>query len=179
MGFEAFQALTAERALLNKITELTKTNRDNIEDKLSEALDELKAAQRKLGALQAAALAEKLPSVLAAAKVVGSTRLAIANFGQLGSVDDLRTLTIQLRDLMQNDAAVAALFAEIDGKPMMIVAASKRAQVAGVKAGALVRVASAILGGGGGGKDDIAQGGGSNVAKIAEAINAIQSELAK
>ena len=40
-----------------------------------------------------------------------------------------------------------------------------------------MRVASSVLGGGGGGKDDMAQGGGSDSAKIADAISAIKEAL--
>jgi alanyl-tRNA synthetase len=46
-----------------------------------------------------------------------------------------------------------------------------------VKAGALVKAASAVLGGGGGGKDDIAQGGGSDATKVSEAITAVKAAL--
>jgi alanyl-tRNA synthetase len=42
----------------------------------------------------------------------------------------------------------------------------------------LVKVASAILGGGGGGKDDFAQGGGTETAKIPEAMKAIELAIA-
>jgi alanyl-tRNA synthetase len=71
------------------------------------------------------------------------------------------------------------LFAEIDGKPMVVIALTKLAQNLGAKAGALVKLASSVLGGGGGGKDDTAQGGGSDISKIDEAISAIRGELAK
>jgi alanyl-tRNA synthetase len=46
-----------------------------------------------------------------------------------------------------------------------------------LKAGNLVRIAATVLGGGGGGKDDFAQGGGTDVAKIPEAITAIKAEI--
>jgi alanyl-tRNA synthetase len=41
----------------------------------------------------------------------------------------------------------------------------------------LVREASVILGGGGGGKDDIAQGGGVDLNRIADAQAAIRKSL--
>ncbi|MFD1214735.1 DHHA1 domain-containing protein, partial [Arthrobacter sp. GCM10027362] len=48
----------------------------------------------------------------------------------------------------------------------------------GVKAGALVKLAAGVLGGGGGGKDDVAQGGGSDPAKVGEALTAIAGAVA-
>jgi alanyl-tRNA synthetase len=47
----------------------------------------------------------------------------------------------------------------------------------GIKAGALVKLGSEILGGGGGGKDDFAQGGGSNHSEIASALSAMSKSI--
>jgi alanyl-tRNA synthetase len=41
----------------------------------------------------------------------------------------------------------------------------------------LVKLAAGILGGGGGGKDDVAQGGGSDATKVAEALTAVASAI--
>lgn len=178
VGIEAFRALANERALVSRLGEVFKTNRDGLEERIIATVEELKSAQRKLAALQAEQLAKMIPTLVANTESVGQVRLAISNVGQLGSVDELRSLTLQLRDHLQNDSAVAALFAEIGGKPMLVVAITKQAQTVGVKAGSLVRIASAILGGGGGGKDDTAQGGGNDVSKITSAIEAMRVELA-
>ena len=58
-----------------------------------------------------------------------------------------------------------------------MVAVSDAPKSKGIKAGALVKVASTILGGGGGGKDDFAQGGGTNAAEISNALLAIEKAL--
>ncbi|MEY4320060.1 MAG: hypothetical protein RLZZ471_1 [Actinomycetota bacterium] len=179
VGIEAFRALANERALVSRLSELLKSNRESLEERIASTVDELKSAQKKLAALQAEQLATLIPQIVASADSVGQVRFASANVGNLGSVDELRSLTLQLRDHLQNDSAVAALFAQVNGKPMLVVALTKQAQVAGHKAGALVKIASGILGGGGGGKDDTAQGGGSDVTKIQSAIDAVRSELAK
>ena len=66
----------------------------------------------------------------------------------------------------------------VEGKVVLVVAVSEAARSSQVKAGALVKVATAILGGGGGGKDDFAQGGGTDTAKIPEAMKAIELAIA-
>jgi alanyl-tRNA synthetase len=177
VGIDAFRALSQERALVARLSDLLKSNRDGLEEKISNTIDELKLAQRKLATLQAEQLAQLIPSLVKKAEVVGQVRLAIANVGKLNSAEVLRNLTLQLRDAMQNDAAVGAIFAEVSDKPMVVIAVTKQAQNLGAKAGQLVRTASAVLGGGGGGKDDTAQGGGVDIGKIDEAIAAIRSEL--
>jgi alanyl-tRNA synthetase len=65
-----------------------------------------------------------------------------------------------------------------NGRPLILVATNEAARAAGVKAGALVKTAAGVLGGGGGGKDDVAQGGGTDVTKIDEAITAVVNAVA-
>ncbi|MBP6043405.1 MAG: alanine--tRNA ligase [Rhodoluna sp.] len=177
VGIEALRALSAERALVLRLAELAKSPRENLEEKLASTFEELRVAQRKLAALQAEQLATLIPAIIAKSEQIGSTTFAASNIGELGSVDELRNLTVQLRDHVQNERSVSALFATIDSKPMVVIAVSKQAQDASIKAGELVKVASAVLGGGGGGKADIAQGGGQAVDKIADALAAIRKEL--
>jgi alanyl-tRNA synthetase len=65
----------------------------------------------------------------------------------------------------------------VDERVSLVVGVSSEAQKIGVKAGELVKIGSKVLGGGGGGKDDFAQGGGSELVKIDEAIEAIRTAL--
>jgi alanyl-tRNA synthetase len=59
----------------------------------------------------------------------------------------------------------------------LVAAVSDAARGKGLKAGALVKIGSSILGGGGGGKDDFAQGGGTSVVEIGKALDAITKAL--
>jgi alanyl-tRNA synthetase len=177
VGIEAFRALATERALVARLGDLLKTPKDSLEERLTATIDELKSAQRKLAQLQAAELATKVPALVSSAETAGAFKIVAENFGQLDSVDDLRSLATQVRDRFGDQSAVAAIFGVISDKPMVVIATTKAAQTAGAKAGSLVRAASAVLGGGGGGKDDIAQGGGSDVSKINDAILAVKAAL--
>ena len=177
VGIEAFRALASERALVARIGEVLKSPKAEIEDRLAATIDELKTAQRKLAAMQAAELATRIPDLIARAQLIGATKFVETNLGALSSVDDLRTLATQIREQLAKESAVIALFAVIAEKPMVLVATTESARQAGHKAGNLVRTASQILGGGGGGKDDLAQGGGTNVARIDDAAAAIRGAL--
>ena len=177
VGIEAFRSLATERALVSRLVELTKSRREQLEERLNSTIEELRAAQRKLAALQSSALAERIPAIFNAAISVGKVKLAAANLGEVESVEDLRQIALGLRDRFGETAGVAAALAQVAGKPMAVIAATKSAQAEGAKAGALVRIVSSVLGGGGGGKDDIAQGGGTDVSKISEAMKALEAAL--
>jgi alanyl-tRNA synthetase len=177
VGIEAFRSLATERALVARLGEALKSPKAEIEERLNSTIEELKLAQRKLAQLQAAQLATRIPDLIAGAGSVGSTKFVEANLGELASVDDLRNLATQIREKLISESAVVALFGVIAEKPMVLIATTEAARAAGHKAGNLVRTASQVLGGGGGGKDDLAQGGGSDVAKISDALAAIRGAL--
>jgi alanyl-tRNA synthetase len=177
VGIEAFRSLASERALVGRLTEAFKAPKDQLEERLIATIEELKIAQRKLASLQADSLASQIPTLVAGAEQIGEAKFISANVGSLESIDDLRTLVTRLRDQVTSQAAVIALFAVISDKPMLVVATTESARGLGLRAGAIVRVASAVLGGGGGGKDDIAQGGGQEIDKIDSAVSAIREAL--
>jgi alanyl-tRNA synthetase len=94
------------------------------------------------------------------------------------SADDVRALVLDLRNRLGESApAVVAVGGTSNGRPVVVVATNAAARAAGVRAGALVRTASGILGGGGGGKDDLAQGGGTDPARLGEALSAVVGAL--
>ncbi len=177
VGFEAFQALAAERALVASLTESLKVPREQLAEKIQTTVDELRAAQRKLASLSMEQLKNKLPELAQSAKQIGGSKVVLENIGAVESADQVRELASALRDKLESDSAVAAIAGISGDKIILIVATTKKAREAGISSGNLVKVASAILGGGGGGKDDIAQGGGPEVNKLADAFAAIENSI--
>ena len=108
-------------------------------------------------------------------KKIGALSLISAQLPDGINGDNLRTIALDLKS--KTPSSVVVLISILESKPMLVVATSDEARAAGVKAGALVKVGSAVLGGGGGGKDDFAQGGGADVSKIAEALSAIEQVI--
>jgi alanyl-tRNA synthetase len=179
VGFEAFQALAAERALVAALTESLKVPREQLAEKIQSTVDELRAAQRKLASLSMEQLKSKLPQLAQAAKQIGGSKVVLENIGAVDSADQVREIASELRNKLESDSAVAAIAGVSGDKIILIVATTKKAREAGISSGNLVKEASAILGGGGGGKDDIAQGGGPEVNKLAAAFAAIENSIKK
>ena len=177
VGMEALRSLTQERVLLHKIAEQLKSTPLSASEKLEALLLEVKDMQRQLAVVQSQKLAGLVPELLKSVATSGNYKVLAREIENVSSSDALRDLTLKLRDELSGSSAVVALAAVIEGKPVVIVAANQDAQDKGAKAGDLVRLASQILGGGGGGKADMAQGGGSDASKIAEALLAITESL--
>jgi len=178
VGYEAFQDLAAERAIVNELSSNLKTPRDQLGTRIGDLLASLKAAEKRIAQFEAAALSERVPALVASGHTVGKVTLVAQNVGAVATSDELRSLVMSVRERLGNVASVTALAADVAGKPAVIVATNDASRAEGVKAGALAKLAAGILGGGGGGKDDIAQGGGSDVSAIGAALDAISASVA-
>jgi alanyl-tRNA synthetase len=178
VGIEAFRDLATERAIVSQLTSNLKTPREQLPERISELVASLKAAEKRISEFEAAALSERIPALLAEAGDVGGTTAVIKNVGVLKSSDELRSLVTSVRGRLGSGPAIVALAADVAGKPAVIVATNEASRALGQKAGALAKLAAGVLGGGGGGKDDLAQGGGSDLAAITRALEAISSAVA-
>jgi len=177
VGIEAFRALATERALVARLTDAFKVPREQLEERIYESIEELKAAQKKLANLQTSMLMEKIPQAISSAQRHGSSKLVNVELGAISDGSDLRALALDAVNRVGSEAAVIVITAIADSKPVVAIATTDAARAAGLKAGDLVRTASQILGGGGGGKPDYAQGGGSDSSKLPAAILAIREAL--
>jgi alanyl-tRNA synthetase len=178
VGLDAFRSLAAERALVSQLTSTLKTPREQLPARIAELTASLKAAEKKIAAFEAKALGDRLPALTAAASRVGDTLVVAESLGTAASADDVRSLALQVRERLGSDAAVVALGAEVNGRPVVIVATNDAARGAGVKAGALAKGAATVLGGGGGGRDDVAQGGGTDASALPAALASVKDALA-
>lgn len=177
VGLEAIASFNRDRYLLHEIAEQLKTNPGSSLDRVSQLLVELKEKQRLLAQAEAKALLTLVPELINSSKTVGNIRLIAQQVQDVTSSDALRDLTIAIRDRVQSESVVIALFAAVDDKPVLTVAVTKAAQAMDIKAGDLVKKASGILGGGGGGKADLAQGAGTDASKIGLAIAELEKSL--
>ncbi|MEZ2389595.1 alanine--tRNA ligase [bacterium RCC_150] len=179
VGLDAFRHLAAERALVTELTEMLKVPSGQLADRISSTLAKLKATERELDRLRKEQLTSAAANLVATAQDAAGVRVVAHDAGQVGGADDLRSLAMDLRNRLGSDASTVAVAGVSNERPVIIIATNEAAREAGVKAGALVRVAAGILGGGGGGKDDVAQGGGTDASKIAPALAAVVDAIAK
>ena len=178
VGFEAFQALAAERALVAILTESLKVPREQLIEKIQATVEDLKSAQRKLASLSMEQLKSRIPELAQSARSVGKSKVVLADVGLIDSADQVRDLAVALREKLEPANAVAVVAGLVIDKIVLIIATTKAAREAGLNSGKLVKEASEILGGGGGGKDDIAQGGGPMAGKLGDAFAAIEKSIA-
>ena len=179
VGLDSFNHLAAERTLVNQLTGLMKVQSSaDLPEKINQTLAKLKAAEKELAQLRREKLQAEAGKLLENAQTIGSVRVLAHDAGELDA-NGVRELALDLRSRFGSEAAVVAVVGVANGRPVILVATNEGAREAGVKAGALVRVAAGVLGGGGGGKDDVAQGGGQDASKIGAALDAIRDAIAQ
>jgi alanyl-tRNA synthetase len=177
VGADAYQFLAREHVLLNSLTQIIKGARvEELPARINDLVSKMRDIEKELSTLRTASAMESASSLISAAKVVAGTTVVVGSLADGIAADNLRLIALDLR--ARNSNTVVALTSVVDEKIVLVVAVSDDARQSGVKAGALVKLGSAILGGGGGGKDDFAQGGGSDRSKIPAALEAIELAIA-
>ena len=177
VGADAYQFLAREHVLLNSLTQIIKGARvEELPTRINDLVIKMRDIEKEVAALRTASAIESAASLISAAKVVAGTTVVVGSLADGIAADNLRLIALDLR--ARNANTVVALTSVVEEKIVLVVAVSDDARTSGVKAGALVKLGSAILGGGGGGKDDFAQGGGNDRTKIAAALEAIELAIA-
>ena len=176
VGVDAYKFLAREHILLNSLTNLIKGSRaEELPERIADMLNKMKEIEKELASVRSAQALSQVGDLAKSATVINGHTFIGTVMSDGVSGDDLRKIAIDLRS--QNANSVVALLSNNDGKPVLVVAVSDQSRAAGVKAGALVKIGSTVLGGGGGGKDDFAQGGGTDASKSLDAIAAISQSL--
>ena len=176
VGVDAYKYLAREHLLLNSLTEIVKGARaEELPERISDLLNKIKEIEKELATVRSAQAMLQVGSLAEKAVVVNGISVIATALGDGIAADDLRKIATDLKSRSAN--SVVALVSVVEGKAVLVAAVSDGAKSAGVKAGALVKIGSTILGGGGGGKDDFAQGGGTNLDQISVALSAITDAI--
>ncbi len=177
VGVDAYKFLAREHLLLNSLTQIIKGARvDELPERINDLLEKIKEIEKELAAVRSAQALGTVSAIAQSVTKVGQVDLITSVLPDGISGDDLRTISLDLRNRFAT--SVIALISSAAGKSVLVVAASDSARALGAKSGALVKIGSAVLGGGGGGKDDFAQGGGTDASKVGEALAAITAAVA-
>jgi alanyl-tRNA synthetase len=176
VGVDAYKYLAREHLLLNSLTEIIKGARaEELPERISDLLTKIKDIEKELAAVRSAQAMSQIGGLAEKALNINGLSVIAAALGDGIAADDLRKIALDLKSKSTN--SVVVLVSVVEGKAVLVAAVSDGAKAAGVKAGALVKIGSTVLGGGGGGKDDFAQGGGTNLGQVSVALTAITDAI--
>ena len=176
VGVDAYKYLAREHLLLNSLTEIIKGARaEELPERISDLLTKIKEIEKELATVRSAQAMSQIGALAEQALTINGLSVIATALSDGIAADDLRKIALDLKSKSSN--SVVVLVSVVEGKAVLVAAVSDDAKAAGVKAGALVKIGSTVLGGGGGGKDDFAQGGGTNLGQIPVALSAITDAI--
>lgn len=170
VGADAYEFSAREHIVVSQLTDALKVRPDQLPERVAALVTQLRDAQREIDKYRAGQVLAAASDLAGTPADVFGVQVATHDAGQ-ATADDLRALALEVRGRLGAERpAVVGVGGITKGRPVVVVATNEEARRWGVAAGDLVREAARILGGGGGGKPDLAQGGGSDVTKLSQAL---------
>jgi len=173
-GASALATVDALEARLQQVCETVKGSRDNVVAKVSALRSEARDLEREVARLK-----QKLAT--SAGGDLTSKAVPVDNFQVLAAVvegGDAKSLRDTLDQCKNKLGSAVILLAAVEGDRIALAAGVTKDLTGRLKAGDLMREFAGRLGGKGGGRPDMAQGGGSDVAGLPEALKAVPDWVA-
>ncbi|MFC5471681.1 alanine--tRNA ligase [Cohnella suwonensis] len=170
-GRNAYLYLDGQLGLLKGAAALLKSTVADVPKRIEATQAEIRQLQRDNESLQGKLSRLEAADLVSAAKTVGGVTLLAAQVNA-GGMDALRGVADELK--LKLGSAVLALGSVEGDKVNLVVAVTPDLVPQRLHAGKLIKEIAAICGGGGGGKPELAQAGGKDPSKLADALAAAE-----
>lgn len=177
-GFDAFERFREDERLIDRSLAALKTQRDNLPNAIERLQEEVKRTRKEIEDLKL----KIATGAMGTASSNGDEARDVSGVKVLGKIvegldgNSARQLSDTL--LARLKSGVVVLGRETEGKVSIIVRVSDDL-TSKVKAGNVIKEIVPIVGGRGGGRPDMAEGGGTEPTKLAEAIDASYDVIGK
>jgi alanyl-tRNA synthetase len=169
-GEGALRQVEAQESAVREVAGLLRGTRDEIAQKVRDALDRIRQLEKENRQLRDK-LASGQGTDLAASAVEVAGIQVVATQVDGADANALRTAVDQLKDRLKQ-AVIVLASVTAEGK-VVLVAGVTAGETNRVKAGEIVGHVAAQVGGRGGGRPDFAQAGGTDAAKLPEALGGV------
>ena len=167
--------LSERHVLMESLAKQLQTAPADLQSRLAAVLEDLDRERKRASALERDLAKRQTDGLAGGAQDVDGVAV-LASEVTVSSMDALRGAADSLRGRIQS--GVIVLGSVIDGKPAFVATVSKDLTAEGYHAGNIIREVAKVAGGGGGGRPDMAQAGGKDASKLAEAL-ALAPELVR
>ncbi len=168
-GLEAYRRAQAEVALIKSLSEKVNSPPAELERKLENILEQLKALEKQLRALKQQQAAETAKRLISKAVTLNGVPVIIERID--ADADTLQSIANELKGQFKG----AVVLGGVANGAVALVASVAPEFTPKLHAGKIIQQLAAIVGGKGGGKPDNARGGGRDVSKLDAALAAAKS----
>ena len=182
-GVRRIEAVTGEGALaaiassdkqLSQVCSVVKGSPDNVADKVSALRQESRDLEKEVARLKQKLATSAGGDLTASAVEVNGIKVLAANVDGA----DAKSLRDTLDQCKNKLGSAVVLLAAVEGDKIALAAGVTKDLTSRIKAGDLMREYAGRLGGKGGGRPDMAQGGGSDVAGLADVLKTVPDWVA-
>ena len=168
-GDVALNYIQQQQALLNDAAAAFRAPAQELPNKISQIMDNVKALEKELERLKSKMAASQGDDLLGQAVDIAGIKVLAA---KLDGVDakGLREVADKLKDKLGN---CALLLAVTEGEKVSLVAAVSKDLTGKIKAGDLVNFVAMQVGGKGGGRPDMAMAGGTDASQLPKALASV------
>ena len=174
-GARCYEMNKADRSLIDEAAAALKIPKDKIVERIDALHTEVKSLEKELAEIEKAKAGSFADSAVSGAKDIGGVKAVIAACDAADAAA-LRDTADKIRDKL--DCGVVFLAANGGDKLLFTAMATKSANEKGAHCGNIIKEAAKVAGGGGGGRPDMAQAGGKDVSKLADALAKAEEVLA-
>jgi alanyl-tRNA synthetase len=174
-GANALAYLQQLEATVNSVAATLKTPASELQARLTQVLDQVRALEREVGSLKGKLASSKGDELLAQAVDVNGIKVLAAKLDGA----DAKTLRDTMDKLKDKLKTAAIVLAAVDGGKVQIAAGVTADTMGRVKAGELVNFVAQQVGGKGGGKPDMAMAGGTDAAGLPAALESVRGWVAQ
>ncbi|WP_025949316.1 alanine--tRNA ligase [Geobacillus thermocatenulatus] len=171
-GEAAYRFMSEQLAILQEAAQKLKTSPKELNARLDGLFAELKELERENESLSARLAHMEAEHLTRQVKDVNGVPVLAAKV-QANDMNQLRAMADDLKQKL--GTAVIVLAAVQGGKVQLIAAVTDDLVKKGFHAGKLVKEVASRCGGGGGGRPDLAQAGGKDAQKVAEALGYVET----
>jgi alanyl-tRNA synthetase len=166
-GPAALRHVRKQETTLHELSQVLKVPEHELVGRTAALLEEIRTLKKQSAQRRTESAAVSLDDLIATATEVTGVKI-VARELPSATVDDMR----QLIDLLRRKASPIAVLlgSQTDGKVQLIAALSRELVDRGLDASRWVKEAAKLVGGGGGGRPDMAQAGGKDPSKLADAL---------
>jgi alanyl-tRNA synthetase len=174
-GPAVLEYLNERDRVVRELSAQFKAKPQELPERVAALQAELKAAQKELEEVRSQLALVQAERLLAQAVAVGDLKVLVAELGST-TPEALKTAAEHLLHKLGEGAVVLGSVPEA-GKVSLVAAFSPAVQQLGLKAGSFVGEIAKLTGGGGGGRPNLAQAGGKQPEKLAEALQVARERL--
>jgi len=174
-GDNALRYLQQLEATVSQVAGTLKVTPAEVQGRVGAVLDQVRGLEKELVALKGKLASAQGDDLLAQAIDVKGLKVLAATL-QGADAKTLRETMDRLKDKLKSAAIVLAA---VDGAKVQLAAGVTSDSTARVKAGDLVNFVAQQVGGKGGGKPDLAMAGGTDAAKLPQALASVRAWVAE